>query len=105
MSRYDSGSDNAPPVPRDEDLIAQGVPLVIMRFNEEGKTTCSEAYNLENVRIEKYAVESLARAIYPAVVAFYEDPENRAAFERWQAERQAKGIAPSKPKRHSRSRK
>lgn len=102
MSRYASGSDRVQPVPREEDLIAQGIPTMIVHTDEKGAIISTEAYNLENVRIPKYAVESFARALYPHILAFYEVPENQAAFERWQAERQAQVIPPSKPKGRSR---
>jgi len=105
LSRYDSGSERQNPIPREEDLIAQGVPMIIVHFDERGETTSTESYNLENVRPDKYAMEALARALLPEITAFYEVPENQAAFERWQAERRAKGIPPPKPKRRSRSKK
>lgn len=98
MSRYNSDSDSVRPVPREEDMIARGVPTVIVHFNQDGETS-SEAYNMENVCYDKYGMEAIARTILPEIIAYYEDPANVAEFERWQAEQRAKGIPPYKPKR------
>lgn len=103
MSRYDSGSDRVRPVPREEDMIALGIPTIIVHFNQEGETS-SEAYNMENVRYDKYSMEGLARALLPQIIEYYKDPVNVAAFERWQAEREANGIPPSKPTQRRRRR-
>jgi len=106
LSRYDSGSDKVRPVPKLEDMIAAGIPCSVIHFNKEGEVTKTEDYNLENIYIDKYRLEGLARALLPQIIEFYEDPANVAAFERWQAERRAKGIPPSKPtRRRTRGRK
>ena len=33
--------------------------------------------------IPDFAVESIARCIYPSLIAYFESPEGRAAFEQW----------------------
>ena len=98
MSRYDSGSDRVRLDPREKDMITLGIPTIIVHFNQDGETS-SEAYNMENVRYDKYGMEAIARALLPDIIAFYEDPANLAEFERWQAEQRAMGIPPCKPKR------
>ena len=37
------------------------------------------------------AAQSLARATAKVIAAFYEDPDNMAAFEAWKKEREGKG--------------
>ncbi len=40
--------------------------------------------------IPKYAAENLAQSVYQAVRRAYDDPEIRAGYERWKAERESK---------------
>lgn len=86
------------------DLIADGVPMTIAHFDKDGVVTHTESYNLENVHLDHYGAEAIARAILPDIIAYYEDPANVAEFERWQAEQRAKGVPPPKPRRKDRRR-
>lgn len=88
----------------ERDLIADGVPMTIAHFGMDGVVTHTESFNLENVHLDRYGAEAIARAILPDIIAYYEDPANVAEFERWQAEQRAKGIPPAKPRRKDRRR-
>lgn len=68
-------------------FIEKGQPCVIIHFDKDGVVTHTEEYNLQNVRLNKFDAEMLARTLLPRIQAFYEDPKNVAAFEKWQKER------------------
>ncbi|HIY39103.1 MAG TPA: hypothetical protein H9835_08185 [Candidatus Agathobaculum merdigallinarum] len=42
--------------------------------------------------VPDYVLDELARALYPALLAFYEDEANQRAFAAWQAQRQPKAT-------------
>jgi len=52
---------------------------------EIGKAICN--FNMENFRIAKHDIESLARTFLPSIQDFYSKEENQNAYEKWQAER------------------
>lgn len=93
----------------DQDLqkaIDAGVPIIVVHFDPKtGEEISSEEYNLQNVSLSSWQIESLARALLPSIQEFYSDPENVRKFEEWQAKRNkedaAKGVRPA----HSTTRK
>ena len=40
--------------------------------------------------VPDHVLDELARALYPALLAFYEDEANQRAYAAWQAQRQSK---------------
>ena len=40
--------------------------------------------------VPDYVLDELARTLYPALLAFYEDEANQRAYAAWQAQRQSK---------------
>lgn len=44
---------------------------------------------LHNVRPSKYQLEGFARAILPAILRDFQDPEFKKEYEKWRAEHQA----------------
>lgn len=95
---------------KDDDFkrdIEAGVPMVVIHFDPKtGEEISSEEYNLQNVSLSKWQVESLARALLPAIEEFYSDPENVRKFEEWQAKREKAGT-PKKacqPRKNTRKR-
>lgn len=84
--------------------IKDGVPMIIVKLGKDGEPDQIKEFNMENVYLSPHAAESIARAILPDIIAFYEDPANIAEFERWQAEQRAKGIPPPEPRRKDRRR-
>lgn len=75
-------------------IIDEGAPCVIVHFDKSGQVTKTERYNLENYRPPEWAVKAFARAILPDVIKFYSDPKNQAEFEKWEADRIARGKEP-----------
>lgn len=65
--------------------IARGVPMVIIHFDKDGNRTSEEAYNLQNVRPNRWQMEGLARATLEMAQKYFADPENRKKFEEWKA--------------------
>jgi len=55
---------------------------------ENGKSICQ--FNMENFRMTKYQVESLARTILPDVQEYFSKEENQIAYKKWKAEREQK---------------
>ena len=42
--------------------------------------------------VPDHVLHELARALYPALLAFYEDEANQRAYAAWQAQRQSKAT-------------
>ena len=98
MVRYDSGCKNARLIPAETELIASGIPVAIIRLDKDRNPTHTERYNLQNVRFTSFDAERIARSLLPTVQAYYEDPVNRAEFERWFEEQKKYGKASNSPK-------
>ena len=75
----------------DKDLkkaIDAGVPIIVVHFDPKtGEEISSEEYNMQNVSLSSWQIESLARTLLPSIQEFYSDPENVRKFEEWQAKR------------------
>ena len=78
--------------------------MIIVKFGKDGEPDQIKEFNMENVYLAPHAAESIARAILPDIIAYYEDPANIAEFERWQAEQRAKGVPPPKERKKDRRR-
>lgn len=90
--------------------IDAGVPIIVVHFDPKtGEEISSEEYNLQNVSLSSWQIESLARALLPSIQEFYSDPENVRKFEEWQAKRNeedaAKGVRPARGTTRRRKRK
>lgn len=46
--------------------------------------------NQSPVYLPDYALDELACALYPSLIAFYQDEANQRAFEEWQVQRKSK---------------
>ncbi len=86
-------------------LIDKGVPCIVAHFDKDGIITHTEHYNLENYRPPDWAIESFARAILPDVQSFFADPKNQAEYEKWEADRTARGMGSSPPSQQKKERK
>lgn len=88
-------------------IIDEGAPCIIVHFDKDGQVTSTERYNLEYYRPPEWAVKAFARAILPDIQAFFEDPKNQAEYEKWKADRTARGMgsSPSSPQKKGRKKK
>lgn len=77
------------------------IPYMILQFNSDGEIVHEESHNMENVYLDPYAVEGIARSILPDIQAYFQTEEGQAEFEKWQAEQAALGASKSaaKPKK------
>ena len=58
--------------------LEEGRPCSVIHFDPKtGEVPGKEHYNMENIRFEKYQIESLARALLPAIQAFYATEEGQ----------------------------
>lgn len=58
--------------------LEEGRPCAVIHFDPKtGEVTGEEHYNMENIKFEKYQIESLARALLPAIQAFYATEEGQ----------------------------
>ena len=76
----------------DKDLqkaIDAGAPIIVVHFDPKtGEELSSEEYNMQNISLSSWQIESLARTLLPSIREFYSDPENVRKFEEWQAKRE-----------------
>lgn len=85
MSRMEIFYNTCLPVGDD---IKSGKPCSIISFDpKSGEVTNEEHYNIENVKLPKHALESLARAFLPAIQEFYETEEGKKIQEQLQREK------------------
>ena len=66
----------------EEDLIKQGVPLIIVHFGKDMSTQQVESYNLENIDPRDY--KAFAQTILPDLREFVVDPKNQEIIEKWE---------------------
>lgn len=80
------------------------IPYTVLQFNEDGRVVNEVSHNLENIYLDPYRVEAIARTILPDIQAYYQTEEGNAAFEKWQAEQAALGVPTptAKPKKRRR---
>lgn len=72
--------------------IDAGIPMVIVRWDENETAASHEAHSLENISLSDWQKEQLARVILEACRKFYSDPENVRKYEAWKAELEIKSI-------------
>lgn len=70
--------------PDTQEKIRKGYPIIIGDLT----TGNSISFNLHNVRPSKYQLEGFARAILPAILRDFQDPEFKKEYEKWRAEHQ-----------------
>lgn len=56
--------------------IEAGVPMVIVHWDKDGNVTSQEAFNLENISLTEWQMQSLARTALEGCKRFYADPDN-----------------------------
>lgn len=80
------------------------IPYTVLQFNEDSRVVNEVSHNLENIYLDPYRVEAIARTILPDIQAYYQTEEGNAAFEKWQAEQAALGVPTptAKPKKRRR---
>ncbi len=69
----------------------EGVPHVIIHFDKDDKEkriTSIEEHNMERLVIPDWAIESIARVLYPIMQKYFENPDNVDEFNRIQAVRE-----------------
>ena len=72
---------------RTKSLIENGCPVVVVHFNpKDGEILSEEEFNMQNLKIEDWQVESLAHVLYPAMMEDLSDPERMKEFEKWKEE-------------------
>ncbi|MFR5901825.1 MAG: hypothetical protein ACLUIO_20405 [Neglectibacter timonensis] len=69
--------------------IEAGVPMVIVHWDKDGNVTSQEAFNLENISLTEWQMQSLARTALEGCKRFYADPDNVKKFEEWKEKRDA----------------
>jgi hypothetical protein len=67
--------------------IEAGVPMVIVHWDKDGNVTSQEAFNLENISLTEWQMQSLARAALEGCKRFYADPENVKKLDEWKEKR------------------
>ena len=77
--------------------------MIIAYFDKDMNITHEECYNLENIEIDEWQLEMLARAILPDIQKFYENEENVRAFEEWQREQEQKETTRSRSRKRCKS--
>lgn len=66
---------------RFEKAIKNGEPCEVVRFDKNWDFTIAEQYNMENFKPPRYALESFARAILPAIQEFYSNEEGQRLYD------------------------
>ena len=56
-------------------------------FTQDNAKTPQEAFNLENISLTEWQMQSLARAALEGCKRFYADPDNVKKFEEWKEKR------------------
>ena len=71
------------------DDINDGRPCTIIHFDPKTyEVKGEEHYNMENVKVPKHAIESLARGFLPAIQAFYQTEEGKQVMEQLASEKE-----------------
>lgn len=81
------------------------IPYMILQFDKDGNTVYEESHNMENIYLDPYAIEGIARSILPDIQAYFQTEEGQAEFEKWQTEQAALGVPNPKAKPKKRRRK
>ena len=81
------------------------IPYMILQFDKDGNTVHEESHNMENIYLDPYAIEGIARSILPDIQAYFQTEEGQAEFEKWQTEQAALGVPnpKAKPKKRRRT--
>ena len=53
--------------------------------DERGFCGCEPPFDLNNIPQEK--INGIARVMYPAILAYFQNPENEAKYQAWKRER------------------
>lgn len=72
--------------------MLNGVPAIVIHFDQSGNVTREEKYNMENFEITDLQAKAFAQAILPAIKEFYSHEENIRAFEEWESTQICKGT-------------
>lgn len=67
----------------EEKLNASKVPMIIVHFGEDFKTTHTEEYNLENFELSELQIESFARILLPSICEYYKDHKHVQDTNEW----------------------
>ena len=55
------------------------IPYMILQFDKDGNTVHEESHNMENIYLDPYAIEGIARSILPDIQAYFQTEEGQAA--------------------------
>ena len=64
--------------------ILAGYPITIVSLKDDEKP--SVTFNKENICLDKFAMESLARCLLPQIHEYFSNEENVREFEKWKKE-------------------
>lgn len=68
--------------------IKSGRPCTIIHFDPKTyEIKGEEHYNMENIKVPKHAVESLARVLLPSIQAYYQTEEGKRVMEQLACEK------------------
>ena len=59
-------------------FIESGVPCALIKFDNEGITRETEYFNMENLQIQDWQIEHIARTLFDDIRAFYLSEEGKA---------------------------
>ena len=76
--------------PERQEAIRRGCPVIVA---DVGTRENVATFNMGNVSLSKYQVESLGRSLHETVQRFYSDPENERRFQEWKKKREEQGDA------------
>ena len=48
------------------------IPYMILQFDKDGNTVHEESHNMENIYLDPYAIEGIARSILPDIQAYFQ---------------------------------
>ena len=67
----------------EEELKVSKAPMMVVHFDENGETTQTEQYNMENFELAEWQIESLARILLPSICEYYNDSRHMQEAKEW----------------------
>ena len=72
----------------EDELIKQGVPIIVVNFGKDFSIQKLQSYNMEKVDPRNF--EAFAQAIIPVMRDFIEDPQNQDLIAKWKRDSPSK---------------
>ena len=67
----------------EEELKVSKAPMMVVHFDENGETTQTEQYNMQNFELAEWQIESLARILLPSICEYYNDSRHMQEANEW----------------------